>query len=181
MLAADRFYGTAALIDWCQHSNWCYRIRLKSNLTLQHEGAEIMTSDVARFSRKGIENAKLYGSNIVTSIGVLHEKDHREPWIIAMDGKPTSARVRDYGMRWGIEALFSDFKSRGFGITNTQLGHADRIERLILVVTIALYLAVSTAMQPNENTPKYTPKSLAQSDISVQERIKAHCKSYYLL
>jgi hypothetical protein len=75
-----------------------------------------------------------------------------------MDGKPAPRRVRDYGMRWGIEALFSDFKSRGFGITATQLRHADRIERLILILTIALFFAVSTAMQPDENAPIYTEK-----------------------
>ena len=78
-----------------------------------------------------------------------------------MDGPPTRARVRDYGMRWGIEALFSDFKSRGFGITTTRLCHAGRIGRLILILAVALYFAVSTAMQPDENAPLYTQKKPA--------------------
>jgi len=158
LLTADRFYGTAALVGWCQQASWGYRIRLKGNLTLQHAGAEITTGDIARFAPQGIEMAELYGTGVITNIGTLHEKGHPEPWIVAMDGKPTPARVRDYGMRWGIEALFSDFKSRGFGITKTHLSHAERIERLILVLTIALFFAVSTAMQPDENLPKYTPK-----------------------
>ncbi len=158
VLTGDRFYGTAALIGWCQRAGWGYRVRLKSNLTLQHCDGEITTGDIARFAPQGIEGAELYGSGIITSIGTLHEKGHPEPWIIAMDGKPTPARVRDYGMRWGIEALFSDFKSRGFGITNTHLSHAERIARLILVLTIAVFFAVSTAMKPDENTPIYTPK-----------------------
>jgi hypothetical protein len=158
MLTADRFYGTAALIDWCQQAGWAYRIRLKGNLTLSHRGANFTTGDVARFGGQGIQNAELCRSGVITSVGVLHEKGHTEPWIIAMDAKPTTARVRDYGMRWGIEALFSDFKSRGFSITDTHLGHADRIERLILALTVALYFAVSTAMQPDTKEPKYTPK-----------------------
>ena len=158
LLTGDRFYGTAALIGWCQQASWGYRLRLKSNLTLQHQGAEIISGDIARFAPQGIEMAELNGSGILTNIGTLHEKGHPEPWIIAMDGKPTPARVRDYGMRWGIEALFSDFKSRGFGITKTHLGHADRIARLILVLTIALFFAVSTAMQPDQNAPKYSQK-----------------------
>jgi hypothetical protein len=37
-----------------------------------------------------------------------------EPWIIAMDAPPTRARVLDYGLRWSIEAMFSDSKTRGF-------------------------------------------------------------------
>jgi hypothetical protein len=60
-------------------------------------------------------------------------------------------------MRWGIEPLFSDFKSRGFGITKTQWRHPDRIERLILVLTIALYWAASTGMQPKPS--RYTQKN----------------------
>ena len=88
--------------------------------------------------------------------------DYRDEW--------PPARVRDYGMRWGIEALFSDFKSRGFGITQTHLSHAERIERLILVLTVALFFAVSTAMQPDENAPKYTQKNLSQPDIPIQKR-----------
>ena len=87
----------------------------------------------------------------------LRERD-KDPWIIAMDGLPTQSRVRDYGMRWGIEALFSDFKSRGFGITQTKLGHASRISRLILVLTMAIYFAASTAMKPDPQAPKYTLK-----------------------
>lgn len=67
-----------------------------------------------------------------------------------MDSQPLPYKVLDYGLRWGIECMFSDFKSRGFSITKTQLRHGDRIERLILVLTIALYWAVSTGMQPCE-------------------------------
>ena len=42
--------------------------------------------------------------------------------------------------------MFSDFKSRGFGITKTQLQHAERIERLILVLTVALDWAASPGL-----------------------------------
>ena len=158
LLTADRFYGTAALIGWCQAAGWGYRIRLKGNLTLTQDGGEITTGDLPALMPQGIENAELYGSGVITAIGVLHEPGHVEPWIIAMDGPPTKAKTRDYGMRWGIEALFSDFKSRGFGVAQTQLKHADRIERLLLALTIALYHAVSTAMKPDPAPPKYTPK-----------------------
>ena len=58
-----------------------------------------------------------------------------------------------------IECMFSDFKSRGFSITKTKLKHVDRIERLILVLTIALYWAVSTGMQPRSNQSNYTKKN----------------------
>jgi len=56
-----------------------------------------------------------------------------------MDQKPSKGQVLDYPMKWGIKAIFSDMKSRSFGITKTHLKKADCVERLILVATIATY------------------------------------------
>lgn len=148
MLAGDRFYGTAALIQWCQEHGWQYRLRLKNNLILRHEGGEITTGEAAKAAMTSLLNAQLNDTGIKTHIGILHEQGYPDPWIIAMSDIPSKGRVLDYGMRWGIEPMFSDFKSRGFGITRTQLKHADRIERLILILTLALYWAASTGMQP---------------------------------
>ena len=148
LLAGDRFYGTSALINWCQKQGWQYRIRLKGNLIFQHERGEITGSQAVDLKIMSLENAIFNNTSVSTNIGILHEPEHKETWIIAMDCKPSKYKILDYGMRWGIECLFSDFKSRGFGITKTQLKHSERIERLILVLTIALYWAVSTGMKP---------------------------------
>ena len=146
MLAADRFYGTAQLIGWCQKAGWSYRIRLKGNLTLAHEGGELTTGEVAARLAPGVTGAELYGSGVVTNIGVLHETGHKEPWIVAMDAKPSRYTVLDYGMRWGIENMFSDFKSHGFGLMQSHIQKPDRLERLILIMSIALYWAISCGM-----------------------------------
>ena len=146
LLAADRFYGTAQLIDWCQDAGWSYRIRLKGNLTLSHEGGELTTGDVVTLLSQGIVGAELYGSGVTTNIGVLHEKGHKEPWIIAMDVAPNTYTTLDYGLRWGIENMFSDLKSRGFGLMQSQIKKPDRLERLILIMSLALYWAVSCGM-----------------------------------
>lgn len=143
LLAADRFYGTAQLIDWCQKAGWSYRIRMKGNLTLNHEGGELTTGDVVTRLPQGIVDAELYDSGVTTNIGVLHEKGHKEPWIIAMDAQPSRYTALDYGMRWGIENMFSDFKSRGFGLMQSHIQIPERLDRLILVMSIALYWAVS--------------------------------------
>jgi hypothetical protein len=161
LLAGDRFYGTAALIRWCQEHGWQYRLRLRDNLILRHEDGEITTGEAAKAQMTSLLNAALNESGVKTHIGILHEKGHKEPWIIAMSDTPSKGKVLDYGMRWSIEPMFSDFKSRGFGITKTQLQHADRIERLILVLTIALYWAASTGMQPR--TVKYTQKKRSEA------------------
>jgi hypothetical protein len=158
LLIGDRFYGTAALIRWCQEHGWQYRLRLQDNLILRHEGGEISTGEAAEAGLTSLLNAELNERGVQTHIGILHEKGHHEPWIIALSEPPSKGRVLDDGRRWGIEPLFSDFQSCGFGITQTQLQHADRIERLILILTVALYWAASTGMAPPETPPKHTPK-----------------------
>ena len=91
-------------------------------------------------------NAELYGSGVRTNIGFLQEKGHKEPWIIAMEASPTEKKVRDYGMRWGIENMFSDLKSRGFGLMDSKIQRSERLERLLLIMTIALHWAVSSGI-----------------------------------
>src|SRR4051812_42968551 len=87
---------------------------------------------------------KLTGRRARTHIGIIQDPGHAEPWITAMSEPPGYLRPLEYSQRWGIEPMFSDFKSRGFGIENTQLRYADRLDRLILVMALALYVAVST-------------------------------------
>ena len=144
MLTADRFYGMEKLVYWCKKAGWGYRIRLKGNRTLQHQGGELSCAEIIDLMPQGLIHAELYGSGVRTNIRVLHEAGHPEPWIIAMDAKPSQYTVLDYAMRWGIEAMFSDFKTRGFGVVQSQIKKPDRLERLILVMAIAMYWAVST-------------------------------------
>lgn len=146
VLMADRFYGTKMLIQWCQDHNWGYRIRLKGNLLFEHEDAPITPQDLYTMGITNLEQARFHDSETVTNIGVLYEEGYPEPWFIAMNCRPSEYKTRDYGMRWGIEAMFSDFKSRGFGITDSHLQHTDRFERLILILSLALYWFVSIGM-----------------------------------
>src|SRR4051794_2653387 len=77
---------------------------------------------------------------------MVHGDGQAEPWIIAMSERPTTGRARDYGLRWGIEAMFSDFKTRGFNLEASQIERTDRLDRLVLVLALALYWAVSTGL-----------------------------------
>src|SRR5687767_15734732 len=90
-----------------------------------------------------------------------------------MSEKPGYLHTLEYSARWGIEPMFSDFKSRGFGIENTQLRYADRLDRLILVMALALYVAVSTGQwdivhhaTPSKKSPADQPRKVARGRTS---------------
>ena len=155
LLAADRFYPSTGLFTWLQTHGWGYRLRLKGNHALDIGCAEVTsTAEFARgFKQRYAVKARLFESGIETNIGVLHESGHAEPWIVAMDCVPNAAAVRDYGLRWCIEPMFSDFKSRGFGLEDTQLRHPERVARLVLIMALALYWCVDTGASDARESP----------------------------
>jgi hypothetical protein len=126
-------------------------LRLKADLLVFEDGGESTVAACFARGERMLAGIELTGKRVKTNIGMVHEDGHPEPWFIAMSQAPTTARTFDYGLRWGIEAMFSDFKSRGFGLEDSQLQRTDRMDRLILVMTLALYWAVSTGMWAAEH------------------------------
>lgn len=158
LLAGDRFYGTADLVNWCQQQGWRYRLRLKGNLCVfQPAGADKSLEQMRQQGRLPVEKLR-FRSGMITHVGGLHEHGHPEPWYIAMDSPPTEYKTRDYGLRWGIEAMFSDFKSRGFSLMHSQIRIPQRLERLVLILSIALHWAVSTGLAHEKQHPDHAEK-----------------------
>lgn len=155
LLLADRFYPSAALFDWLHEQRWDYRLRLKGNVLADTgQGDETTTGALAEgVKERYLTNVRLFAQGRMTNLGVLHEEGHKEPWIIAMNCTPTRATVLDYGSRWGIEPMFSDFKSRGFDLEASQLDHADRLERLILLMALAMHWCVRVGQEDALNRP----------------------------
>lgn len=144
ILAADRFFDAAALINICRSYGWGWRIRIKQNRILVQDGGEITGKELLKTDPLSASAVTLSGTD--SYVGCLHEPGHEEAWIIAMDVPPTKARVLDYGLRWGIEAMFSDFKTRGFNLEDTHILRPDRLSKLVLVVAVAVHWAVVVGM-----------------------------------
>jgi hypothetical protein len=146
-LMGDRFYGSPALIEWCRGHGWGWRLRCKQDLLAFDEGGgETTLAECFARGEHMLTNVGLTEKRAMTNIAMLHEEGHPEPWIIALSDPPTTWRAHDYGLRWGIEAMFSDYKTRGFNLEDSQIERTDRLDRLVLVLSLALYWAVSTGM-----------------------------------
>ena len=177
-LPGDRFYGTPALIAQCQTLEWDYRLRLKGNLRVWIDGAD--AGSVAQLIRNTpfLTGVELTARRVRTNVGVIQDPSHEEPWIIAMSETPGHLTTLDYARRWGVEPMFSDFKTRGFGLEDSQIRYPARLARLILVMTLALYLAVSTgqwdalhhATPAERRRPEQRPKNVLRSMTSWSTR-----------
>ena len=155
LLSADRFYPSGELLAWLHAQGWSYRLRLKGNLRVDTGyGDETTTGTLAQgATERYLPGVQLFAAGVSTNLGILHEAGHEEPWIIAMECTPTRAAVLDYGARWAIEPTFSDFKSRGFDLEASQLEHADRLERLILIMALAMYWCVQVGRDDAVHRP----------------------------
>jgi hypothetical protein len=165
LLLGDRFYPSAELFAWLQQHGWQYRLRLKGNLTVDTGFCETTTGELADgVTERYLPDVRLFHRGVPTNLGIWHEAGHEAPWIIAMDCPPTKSTVRDYGTRWVIEPTFADFKSRGFQLEDTQLQAPDRLARLILIMTLAMYWCVQVGRHealynptPLEKKPRRRP------------------------
>ncbi len=137
-------------------------MRLEGTLTVRDHSGRTTTAARAKSKDFYLEDVELTARRAKTNIGIIHDPGHAQAWIIAMSDKPGYRTTLAYSERWGIEPMFSDFKSRGFGIDNTQLRYPDRLARLILVTALALYSAVSTG-QGTQFTIRPPPKKTSDA------------------
>ncbi len=146
VLMGDRFYGTPDLIAWCRQRGWGWRLRLKQDLLVFEGGGEATLAACFAAGAHLLRGVELTEKRAATHVAMVHEPGHPAPWIIALSEAPTVHRAFDYGLRWGIEAMFSDFKTRGFGLEDSHIRRPERLSRLILVMALALFWAVSPGM-----------------------------------
>ena len=115
VLMGDRFYGSPDLIAWCAARGWSWRLRLKSLfLVTDKAGGETTLKDCFERGEWLLEDIRLTEKKVRTNVAIIHDTGHSDSWIIALSEHPTAWRALDYGMRWGVEALFFDLKTRGF-------------------------------------------------------------------
>ena len=100
-------------------AGWDWRLRLKADLLVFEDGGESTLAECFARGERMLNGVELTTKRVATNIGMVHEDGHPEPWFIAMSDVPSTAKTFDYGLRWGIEAMFSDFKSRGFGLEDS--------------------------------------------------------------
>jgi len=73
-------------------------------------------------------------------------------WSWSHLGSPEAA-IADYAKRWNIETLFGCLKRRGFCLESTHLSDADRLSKLLAVLTLTLCWASCTGNWLTQQKP----------------------------
>jgi hypothetical protein len=72
--------------------------------------------------------------------------------VVATQSAPKSA-IADYAKRWGIETLFGMFKTRGFCLESTHLTDAERLSKLLALLSLALSWAILVGEWLHQHRP----------------------------
>ena len=145
-LLADRAFPCAELLGWLENQpDWTYVMRLPGDTEI-HGTAALLGTQVRRLRLRrgqcrGFRGIRLWadGSHAANLLlahptGLAVE----EPWYLISNAEPALDLVWSYGRRFCCEQLFRDQKSGVFQLENSGLRDPERIDRLLLVVAIAV-------------------------------------------
>jgi Transposase DDE domain len=132
--------------DWaqlCLELGWNYAIRIAHNtyITLPDSSSDRLDHWVPVNCNRYFQNVLLtLETKLQTNVSVTwttDEKGQPEMVPIITNQIACRARLREYAGRMGIEQSFRDDKSGGFDLAHTRLQHAQRIDHLLLALSIA--------------------------------------------
>ncbi|MEL6578984.1 MAG: hypothetical protein AAFQ14_04480 [Cyanobacteria bacterium J06621_12] len=80
------------------------------------------------------------------NIVLANVKGVKEPWAVITDEAPSLQTLWQYALRFRIEELFLDSKSGAFQLEESRIRNCQSLERLYLVVALALLFATAHGM-----------------------------------
>ena len=154
-LLADREFIGSDWFRWLKKKRIHFVIRIKKNLlTTDSRGQTVYVKALFR-GLKPTEERILWGSRDLMGetvyLSALKMPDG-ELLIVATDEQSGFA-IKKYAMRWEIETLFACLKSKGFNFEATHITKPERIEKLLVLLTIAFCWAHKTGEWKHEQKP----------------------------
>ena len=145
-LLADRAFPCDELIAWFGgRSRWNYVMRLRGDTEIHGTaaplGCQVRRLHLHRGQCRGFRGVRLWvdGSQSVNLV-IAHPTGLpvEEPWYLISNAAPSLDLVWSYALRFCCEQLFRDQKSGVFHLASSGLREPDRIDRLLVVVAIAV-------------------------------------------
>jgi hypothetical protein len=145
-LLADRAFPCDELIDWFKsRPRWGYVMRLRGDTEIHGTaaplGCQVRKLQLRRGQCRGFRGVRLWadGSQSV-SLVIAHPTGLpvEEPWYLISNRAPDLDLVWSYEKRFCCEQLFRDQKSGVFHLADSGLREPQRIDRLLLVIAIAV-------------------------------------------
>ncbi len=150
MLLADRGFANCELIAWLKNTNWHYCLRLPCDVYLhgpRRHPIELKYLWPPKGEATFYHNVSLWREGKHrTNIVLANVRGVKEPWAVITDEQPSLETLWQYGKRFRVEELFLDSKSGAFQLEESKIRTTKSLERLYLVVALAILFATSQGM-----------------------------------
>ena len=149
VVLADRGLASPTLIKLIQQYGWDYLVRVQRDTTLRssprargprvHLGELVAQPGAPSVCRDGW----VFGRGAIWAhTAVVWRRGHQEPWVLVSNLDRGVGLAELYAQRMHVEALFRDTKSGGFEWELSRVLRADRAQRLLLGLMLAVLCAV---------------------------------------
>lgn len=171
-IVADREFHSVHLAEWIEKDlELDYVLRLKVGTFVEIDGSLVKISELAvRGESHQFQDVRITKDEKLTyrtNLSVHWAEDEEEPWCLATNLEREES-VKVYGKRFWIEEMFSDHKSRGLNLERTRLRDADRIQKLLVALTIAyLWLMQIGLLVVVEGKHKKVDNKAAERSVSL--------------
>ena len=147
-LVADSEFSSVDLLDPISQGHWSFIVRVRGNISVQLEdGTDFMLNQAGL--QKGqtkwwrrIRWTAQHRFGPLLLIATWH-KGEDTPLYVLTNTHNFQAALLVYSWRFWIEALFADFKGRGFHLAHTRIRDPKRLSRLLLAAAIAFLWALA--------------------------------------
>jgi hypothetical protein len=145
-IIGDSAFGCFPMVKLCEKYQWQYLFRICGEHTCEHwsRGRLLPTCSVSELVKE--PGKRFYGhirlwqeQQIETNLSACWEAEEEEPLLVISDQPASRQRINEYRLRWRVESTFQDLKSRGWDWESSHVRRLDRIDRMLLVLFLALW------------------------------------------
>ena len=152
IVLGDAEFSNEPVINCLRPTNWGFVFHFQSNYRLQLEPDGPWLSALSIYEAAGLKPGQVKHWQIVgftqahqipnLTMTVHWEEGYEEPLCLISNLLPSEQPHLIYDMRYWVETLFGNCKSRGFQLARTHMTTPEHIDRLILGLAIATCLAL---------------------------------------
>ena len=143
ILTGDGEFDGVGVIEWLkEHPSWQYALRTGKNIIVREKG-EKEGDSLEKLTPPAGEEKFLKGVFFtqkevgVVNIAIVWDEGKKEHFYLVTDAQTLEETKKWYRRRFSIETLFSDSKTRGFGLDKSGIRHPERMARFVIAVFVA--------------------------------------------
>lgn len=152
VVLGDAEFSNEKVIAWLLSVGWDFVIRFQGSYLLKTAGSDEWQSARSLYQDANLQpghtrhwaDVTFTQSHQFTGLHVTTQWAEGEDEVLCLVATiPESEQPHViYEMRYWVETLFGNHKSRGFQLTRTHMTNPEHIDRLVLVLSIATYIAL---------------------------------------